>query len=105
MICISFLAPIFTRDPEKLRGERIQCQLVKSPHSGIGIRMNAFEDEDGSEDEFLRIEAILPNTPAHEEGSLKIGQCIIELIHIMTPQGYFRSGSDRVQCSPLVRSF
>ena len=77
---LSLQAPKFTRDPEKLPGERIKCQLVKCPDRGIGIKVNTLETEEGSEagdNEFLQIEEINPDGPALEDGTLMIGQFII----------------------------
>ena len=76
------VAPVFTRNPEELRGERIRCQLVKCPENGLGIRMDGYDIRmEGSDqadlenvEEFLRIAGINPSTPASEEGSLQIGQ-------------------------------
>ena len=66
---ILFTAPFFTRDPNQLRGDRIQTTLVKSLQ-GLGFTIVGGDD---NVEEFLQIKSVVPNGPAWLDGQLKTG--------------------------------
>ena len=61
---------MFTRNPNELRGERIQTTLVKSSR-GLGFTIVGGDD---SEEEFLQIKSVVPNGPAWLDGKLQTGK-------------------------------
>ena len=70
---ILFTAPFFTRDPNQLRGDRIQTTLVKSLQ-GLGFTIVGGDD---NVEEFLQIKSVVPNGPAWLDGQLKTGMYIM----------------------------
>ena len=68
-IIFIFTAPFFTRDPNSLRGDRIQTTLVKSLQ-GLGFTIVGGDD---NVEEFLQIKSVVPNGPAWLDGQLKTG--------------------------------
>ena len=60
-------APVFTRDPDELRGERIRCELVTPPNGNLGMTIAPMNDE-----EFCQVDALAENGVAGKEG-IQIG--------------------------------
>ncbi|XP_071440196.1 membrane-associated guanylate kinase, WW and PDZ domain-containing protein 1 isoform X2 [Hetaerina americana] len=65
--------PFFTRNPNELRGERIQTTLVKSSR-GLGFTIVGGDD---TEEEFLQIKSKVPNGPAWLDGKLQTGDVLV----------------------------
>lgn len=70
---LDFEEPFFTRNPNKLKGERITTVLVKSSR-GLGF---AIVGGDENVSEFLQIKNVVPNGPAWLDGKLKTGDVLV----------------------------
>lgn len=62
-------SPNFTRNPKKLKGQRIQTTLIKSSR-GLGFTIVGGDD---TVEEFLQIKSVVPNGPAWLDGKLQTG--------------------------------
>lgn len=62
-------SPNFTRNPEKLKGQRIRTTLIKSSR-GLGFTIVGGADP---VEEFLQVKSIVPNGPAWLDGKLLTG--------------------------------
>lgn len=62
-------SPNFTRNPDKLKGQRIRTTLIKSSR-GLGFTIVGGDD---SVEEFLQIKSVVPNGPAWLDGKLQTG--------------------------------
>lgn len=68
-----FGEPFFTRNPSKLKGERIATVLVKSSR-GLGFTIVGGDE---NVEEFLQIKSVVPNGPAWLDGKLKTGDVLV----------------------------
>ncbi|XP_066588814.1 membrane-associated guanylate kinase, WW and PDZ domain-containing protein 1-like isoform X2 [Prorops nasuta] len=66
-------SPNFTRNPEKLKGQKIRTTLIKSSR-GLGFTIVGGDD---SVEEFLQIKSVVPNGPAWLDGKLKTGDVLV----------------------------
>lgn len=66
-------SPNFTRNPEKLKGQKIRTSLIKSSR-GLGFTIVGGDD---SVEEFLQIKSVVPNGPAWLDGKLQTGKIIL----------------------------
>lgn len=66
-------SPLFTRNPEALKGQRIQTSLVKSSR-GLGFTIVGGDD---NVQEFLQIKSVVPNGPAWLDGKLLTGDVLV----------------------------
>lgn len=62
-------SPNFTRNPKKLKGQRIRTTLLKGSR-GLGFTIVGGDD---TVDEFLQIKSVAPNGPAWLDGKLQTG--------------------------------
>lgn len=62
-------SPNFTRNPDKLKGQKIRTTLIKSSR-GLGFTIVGGDD---SVEEFLQIKSVVPNGPAWLDGKLQTG--------------------------------
>jgi len=62
-------SPNFTRNPDKLKGQRIRTALIKSSR-GLGFTIVGGDD---TVEEFLQIKSVVPNGPAWLDGKLQTG--------------------------------
>lgn len=65
--------PYFTRNPNKLKGERLTTILVKSSR-GLGFTIVGGDE---NVEEFLQIKSVVPNGPAWLDGKLKTGDVLV----------------------------
>ncbi|KAG7199732.1 hypothetical protein KM043_000407 [Ampulex compressa] len=66
-------SPNFTRNPDKLKGQRIRTTLIKSSR-GLGFTIVGGDD---SIEEFLQIKSVVPNGPAWLDGKLQTGDVLV----------------------------
>ncbi|CAG5101118.1 Similar to MAGI2: Membrane-associated guanylate kinase [Cotesia congregata] len=66
-------SPNFTRNPKKLKGQRIQTTLIKSSR-GLGFTIVGGDD---TVEEFLQIKSVVPNGPAWLDGKLQTGDVLV----------------------------
>ncbi|XP_043465023.1 membrane-associated guanylate kinase, WW and PDZ domain-containing protein 1-like isoform X2 [Leptopilina heterotoma] len=66
-------SPNFTRNPEKLKGQRIRTSLIKSSR-GLGFTIVGGDD---SVEEFLQIKSVVSNGPAWLDGKLQTGDVLV----------------------------
>ncbi|XP_012282219.1 membrane-associated guanylate kinase, WW and PDZ domain-containing protein 1 isoform X2 [Orussus abietinus] len=66
-------SPNFTRNPDKLKGQRIRTTLIKSSR-GLGFTIVGGDD---SVEEFLQIKSVVPNGPAWLDGKLQTGDVLV----------------------------
>ncbi|XP_014296069.1 membrane-associated guanylate kinase, WW and PDZ domain-containing protein 1 [Microplitis demolitor] len=66
-------SPNFTRNPKKLKGQRIQTTLIKSSR-GLGFTIVGGDD---AVEEFLQIKSVVPNGPAWLDGKLQTGDVLV----------------------------
>ncbi|KAK0168402.1 hypothetical protein PV327_002205 [Microctonus hyperodae] len=66
-------SPNFTRNPKKLKGQRIQTTLIKSSR-GLGFTIVGGDD---AVEEFLQIKSVVPNGPAWLDGKLQMGDVLV----------------------------
>ncbi|XP_034948712.1 membrane-associated guanylate kinase, WW and PDZ domain-containing protein 1 [Chelonus insularis] len=66
-------SPNFTRNPNKLKGQRIQTTLIKSSR-GLGFTIVGGDD---TVEEFLQIKSVAPNGPAWLDGKLQTGDVLV----------------------------
>jgi len=69
-------SPNFTRNPDKLKGQKIRTTLIKSSR-GLGFTIVGGDD---TVEEFLQIKSVVPNGPAWLDGKLQTGNFQIPLI-------------------------
>jgi len=69
-------SPNFTRNPDKLKGQRIRTTLIKSSR-GLGFTIVGGDD---TVEEFLQIKTVVLNGPAWLDGKLQTGNFQIPLI-------------------------
>ncbi|TMS38319.1 hypothetical protein L596_005073 [Steinernema carpocapsae] len=65
----------FTPDPNKLRGELINAQVMKGPN-GFGFTLIG-NDHNSREPEFIQIKSIIPNGPAAHTNKLQPGDVLV----------------------------
>ncbi|KAK6634563.1 hypothetical protein RUM43_011964 [Polyplax serrata] len=63
----------FTRNPNKLKGERLTTVLIKSSR-GLGFTIVGGDE---NVEEFLQIKSVVPNGPAWLDGKLKTGDVLV----------------------------
>ncbi|XP_015190615.1 PREDICTED: membrane-associated guanylate kinase, WW and PDZ domain-containing protein 1-like isoform X2 [Polistes dominula] len=66
-------SPNFTRNPDKLKGQRIRTTLIKSAR-GLGFTIVGGDD---TVEEFLQIKSVVPNGPAWLDGKLQTGDVLV----------------------------
>ncbi|XP_023246583.1 membrane-associated guanylate kinase, WW and PDZ domain-containing protein 1 isoform X1 [Copidosoma floridanum] len=66
-------SPMFTRNPDALKGQRIRTSLVKSSR-GLGFTIVGGDD---NVQEFLQIKSVVPNGPAWLDGKLHTGDVLV----------------------------
>ncbi|XP_046745446.1 membrane-associated guanylate kinase, WW and PDZ domain-containing protein 2-like isoform X2 [Diprion similis] len=66
-------SPVFTRNPEKLKGLRIRSTLLKGTR-GLGFTIVGGDD---AIEEFLQIKSVVPNGPAWIDGKLQTGDVLV----------------------------
>ncbi|XP_063994926.1 membrane-associated guanylate kinase, WW and PDZ domain-containing protein 1-like isoform X2 [Diachasmimorpha longicaudata] len=66
-------SPSFTRNPKKLKGQRIRTTLLKSSR-GLGFTIVGGDD---AVEEFLQIKSVVPNGPAWLDGKLQTGDVLV----------------------------
>ncbi|XP_044007096.1 membrane-associated guanylate kinase, WW and PDZ domain-containing protein 2-like isoform X3 [Aphidius gifuensis] len=66
-------SPNFTRNPKKLKGQRIRTTLLKGSR-GLGFTIVGGDD---TVDEFLQIKSVAPNGPAWLDGKLQTGDVLV----------------------------
>ncbi|XP_032682313.1 membrane-associated guanylate kinase, WW and PDZ domain-containing protein 1-like isoform X1 [Odontomachus brunneus] len=66
-------SPNFTRNPDKLKGQRIRTTLIKSSR-GLGFTIVGGDD---AVEEFLQIKSVVPNGPAWLDGKLQTGDVLV----------------------------
>lgn len=66
-------SPNFTRNPDKLKGQRIRTTLIKSSR-GLGFTIVGGDD---TVEEFLQIKSVVPNGPAWLDGKLQTGDVLV----------------------------
>ncbi|XP_048511799.1 membrane-associated guanylate kinase, WW and PDZ domain-containing protein 1-like isoform X2 [Athalia rosae] len=76
-------SPVFTRNPEKLKGPRIRSTLLKGAR-GLGFTIVGGDD---TVEEFLQIKSVVPNGPAWLDGKLQTGDVLV-YVNDMCVLGY-----------------
>ncbi|XP_043283004.1 membrane-associated guanylate kinase, WW and PDZ domain-containing protein 1 isoform X2 [Venturia canescens] len=66
-------SPNFTRNPKKLKGQRVRTTLLKSSR-GLGFTIVGGDD---AVEEFLQIKSVAPNGPAWLDGKLQTGDVLV----------------------------
>ncbi|XP_039307362.1 membrane-associated guanylate kinase, WW and PDZ domain-containing protein 1 isoform X4 [Solenopsis invicta] len=66
-------SPNFTRNPDKLKGQKIRITLIKSSR-GLGFTIVGGDD---TVEEFLQIKSVVPNGPAWLDGKLQTGDVLV----------------------------